>query len=498
MIRYSGASPAEYAGDLLVHMVRRSREGRPECSDAETGRLVERAWAAGDFSGRDGESLLLYPERRGGKKKAPRRLLVLGLGDKPLSRETFRRAGGLAAGLAMKGKSREMFVVLPLETGFDPGAMAESVGEGIVLGAYRFRKYKTREEEDVPAGALREAVLHAAVARDVRAAVKRAGIAARAACVARDMANEPGNHWTPDHFAGFGRELAARHAALSCRVLDKGRMQKLGMGGMLGVAQGSAQPPRMVVLEYRVKPGAPTLLLVGKGLTFDAGGISIKPGQGMEEMKYDMAGGAAVMCAMQAVAEAGLKTMNIVAIVPAAENLPGPAALKPGDLITQYGGRTVEVVNTDAEGRLLLADALAYGKERYKPDLVVDVATLTGAVVVSLGHHHTGLFSNNDALCAGLAAAGERCGEPLWRLPLGPEYTKHLKSGIADLKNVGPREGGAVTAAAFLQEFVGDTPWAHLDIAGTAWNFTEKSYVPKGPSGIAVRTLFDFIRNWKK
>jgi leucyl aminopeptidase len=172
--------------------------------------------------------------------------------------------------------------------------------------------------------------------------------------------------------------------------------------------------------------------------------------------------------------------------------------LKPGDLITQYGGRTVEVVNTDAEGRLLLADALAYGREKYKPDLVVDVATLTGAVLISLGHHHTGLFSNNDQLSAGLLAAGERCGEPLWRLPLGAEYTKHLKSEIADLKNVGPREGGAVTAAAFLQEFVGDTPWAHLDIAGTAWNFTEKSYIPKGPSGIAVRTLFDFIRTWKK
>ena len=498
MIRYSATAPAEYTGDLLVYMVRQSAQGGLECTDRAVQRIVEGAHGVGDFSGREGESLLCYPPPLSGKKTAPRRFLVLGLGNKPLNREIFRKAGGLAASLAMKGKSREMLIVLPVEAGFDPAVMAESVSEGVVLGAYRFRKYKTREEEDAPAGLLREAALYAADAKKIRPAVKIGGIMARAACVARDMVNEPGSHWTPDHFAGYGKELAAKHAAIQCTILDKARMRRLGMGGMLGVAQGSAQPPRMVILEYRVKRRAPTLLLVGKGLTFDSGGISIKPGQGMEEMKYDMAGGAAVLGAVQAVAEAGLQTMNIVAVIPAAENLPGPAALKPGDLIVQYGGRTVEVVNTDAEGRLLLADALAYGREKYKPDLVVDVATLTGAVIISLGHHHTGLFSNNDELSAGLLAAGERCGEPLWRLPLGVEYTKHLKSEIADLKNVGPREGGAVSAAAFLQEFVGDTPWAHLDIAGTAWNFTEKSYIPKGPSGIAARTLFDFIRNWKK
>ncbi len=254
----------------------------------------------------------------------------------------------------------------------------------------------------------------------------------------------------------------------------------------------------MVILEYRTAPSNPTLLLVGKGLTFDSGGISLKPPKGMEEMKFDMCGGAAVLGAMQAIGEEKPKNINIVAIVPATENLPGPSALKPGDIITIYGGKTIEVVNTDAEGRLILADALAYGIKQYKPKAVVDLATLTGAVVIGLGHHRTGLLSNDDELARKILAAGDRCGEPLWRLPLGPEYSKQIKSKIADIKNVGNRAAGTITAAAFLQEFVGETAWAHLDIAGTAYNFTDKPYAPQnGPSGIGVRTLLELVRNWK-
>jgi leucyl aminopeptidase len=218
----------------------------------------------------------------------------------------------------------------------------------------------------------------------------------------------------------------------------------------------------------------------------------------MEEMKFDMCGGAAVMGAMQAIGKEKPKGINIVAIVPATENLPGPSALKPGDIITIYGGKTIEVVNTDAEGRLILADALAYGIKQYKPKTVVDLATLTGAVVIGLGHHRTGLLSNDEELARKVLAAGDRCGEPLWRLPLGPEYSKQIKSKVADMKNVGNRAAGTITAAAFLQEFVGETAWAHLDIAGTAYNFTDKPYVTKnGPSGIGVRTLLELVRNWK-
>ncbi len=496
MLTLSTVQPGEYAGDLLVYLVREAKKGAPACPDPEVATLVKRAHAAGDFNGKEGQSLLFYPEQAGRKKRS-RRILVLGLGKEELSRELFRKAGGSAASLAMKGKSKNLLVVLPEELDFDPVAMAESLGEGLLLGAYRFRKYKSQDDPDSPAGALKGISLYAGSSKGLRQALRTAGLVARAACAARDMANEPGSHWTPAHFAEYAQDLA-RRLGLRCRVLDKARLRQLGMGGILGVNQGSAQPPKLIVLEYMPAAKAPTLLMVGKGLTFDSGGISLKPSSGMEEMKYDMCGGAAVLCAMQAAAEAGLKNLNLVAIVPATENLPGPAALKPGDVISQYGGKTVEVVNTDAEGRLILADALAYGIQKYKPDMVVDVATLTGAVIIGLGHHHTGLLGTDDALCEKLGEAGRRCGEPLWRLPLGPDYTRQLKSEIADLKNVGGREGGTITAASFLKEFVGDTPWAHLDIAGTAWSFTEKSYIPKGPSGIAVRTLFDFIRNWRK
>ena len=252
----------------------------------------------------------------------------------------------------------------------------------------------------------------------------------------------------------------------------------------------------MVILEYRTGKKVPTLLLVGKGLTFDSGGISIKPSLGMHEMKYDMCGGAAVLSCLEAVAVERPQALDIVAIVPATDNMPGPGALKPGDIVSQYNGKTVEIISTDAEGRLILADALAYGIKKFKPEMVVDLATLTGAVIVGLGHHLSGMMANNDELAAKLDRAGKESGEPVWRLPLNKDYTKQLDSKVADLKNVGDQGAGTITAGAFLQEFVGDTPWVHLDIAGTAWNFTEKSYVPKGPSGVGVRLLLELIRNW--
>jgi leucyl aminopeptidase len=270
------------------------------------------------------------------------------------------------------------------------------------------------------------------------------------------------------------------------------------MGGILGVNQGSALPPKLVILEYKTDKKHPTILLVGKGLTFDCGGISLKPPAGMEDMKYDMCGGAAVLTVMQALVETKVSGLNVVALIPATENLVGSAAIKPGDVIRHFGGKTSEIINTDAEGRLILADALAYGIATYKPAAVIDIATLTGAVIIGLGHHYTGLLANNDQLADQLIDAGARVGEPLWRLPLGPEYRKQIDSRVADIKNAGSdRSGGTITAACYLQEFVGETPWAHLDIAGTAWDFTEKSYIPKGPSGTGVRTLVACLRQWK-
>ena len=269
------------------------------------------------------------------------------------------------------------------------------------------------------------------------------------------------------------------------------------MGGILGVNQGSDIPAKMVILEYSSgNDKAETLLLVGKGLTFDSGGISLKPAGGMEDMKYDMCGGAATIAAMGAIAQEAPKNINVVAIIPTTDNLSGSKALKPGDIITAYNGKTIEVINTDAEGRLILADALSYGIKKYSPAAVVDLATLTGAVILGLGHHNTGLLSNDDGLAEKVRQAGLRAGEPMWRLPLGEEYRKQLKSKVADLKNTGGRPAGTITAGAFLAEFVGDTPWVHLDIAGTAWNFTKKSYIPEGPSGIGVRSLLELVRFW--
>jgi len=494
MIKLTQKKPTTYDGDLAVFFVRQPENGPPTCMEATVQPTLDRAFHCGDLSGKEGQTLLYYPEPTAAI--SAKRVLVVGLGKDELNREAFRKAGGTVAGAALKTKARRILVVVPGHLEFSLVEMTECLTEGLVLGAYQFLKYKTELKKDEEPGRLDEILFYSAKGGRARQGMKFGMIAAQAACDARDMANEPGNKWTPASFAVYGRQLARKYG-LSCRILGKPEMKRLKMGGILGVNSGAAEPPKLVIVEYRTHKKNPTLLLVGKGLTFDSGGINIKPSHGLEEMKYDMCGGAAVLAAMQAVGEEKPAGLNIIALVPATENLPGPAAQRPGDIITICSGKTVEVINTDAEGRLILADALAYGIKQYKPTAVIDIATLTGAVVVGLGHHRTGLLANDDDLARKIEQAGERCGEPLWRLPLGPEYTKQLESPVADLKNIGNRTGGTITAASFLKEFVGDTPWAHLDIAGTAWNFTEKPYVPKGPSGIGVRTLLELIRAWK-
>lgn len=487
------AAPA--ASEIVVYFVRQPAKGRPACSEPLVNELIVRAATSGDFAAKEGQTVLFYPAEAGGKK-AGQRVLVVGLGKEKLTAEAIRKAAGVAVTQIGKTRAKEAVVVLPEKSGLAAPELVEWLTEGLILGSYRFRKYQTAKDPEENGSQLKNVVLATAATKPVQAALVRGVNAAEAATLARDMVNEPGNHWTPTHFAREAKKIA-QASGLKVSVLGKPEMAKLGMGGILGVSQGSAQPPTLTILEYRVSAKAPTLLLVGKGLTFDSGGISLKPSAGMEEMKYDMSGGAAVLATMQAIGREKPAKLNVVALIPASENLPGPTALKPGDVITHYNGKSVEVVNTDAEGRLILADALAYGVVKYKPVAVIDIATLTGAVIIGLGHHRTGLLANDDTLCGKVLAAGEQAGEPLWRLPLGPEYRKQLKSTVADLKNVDKRDGGTILGAAFLQEFVGKTPWAHLDIAGTAWNFTEKSYVPKGPSGIGVRTLLALIRNWK-
>lgn len=505
MIRWTARHPEKTRVDLLVCFAGKAEGEEPLGLGGQVAAMVRQAWRAGDFSGKEGETLIWYPLPPAKGSSAAiqaRRVLVVGSGKVEMEparqREQIRLAAGTAAAQARRVKADSVLAVLPPFTSLAADEVAECVTEGLLLGNYLFARYKKEKKDEEPQVQVRQFLLQGgglAPAR-VRAGMTRGSRAAAAVCAARDMANEPANYWTPARFAEYGRTLAGEKG-LKCTVLDKAALKRLGMGGILAVNQASAEPATLVILEYRAGKSCPTLLLVGKGLTFDSGGVSLKPAAGMADMKYDMCGGAAVLAAMQAVADMRPRELNVIALVPATDNMVGAAALKPGDIITQFSGQTVEVVNTDAEGRLLLADALAYGIEKFKPAAVVDVATLTGAVIVGLGHHRTGLLANNDPLADQLLAAGEQSGEPLWRLPLGPEYTRLLKSEVADLKNVGDKTAGTITAAAFLQEFVGETPWAHLDIAGTAWG-VEKSYINgKGPTGTAVRTLLQLIRNWQ-
>jgi leucyl aminopeptidase len=487
--------PESYDGDLLVCCLQQPTGDQDfHCSNPEVKKYIYAAYELGDFKGKEGDTLLCYPIFDRGHKN-PKRILAVGLGKDDLTHENFRACGGIIIQEAKKTKARELAVIVP-ELDFSPADMCQALAEGAVLGNYSFEKYKTKKSDDGDIKTKIEKIIFVCSNdKQARKGIKIGVINSEAVLRARDMANEPGSSMTAAAFAGFSLEISQKFG-LKRKVFSQAQLKRMKMGGIIAVNRGSSEPPQMIVLEYRTGKKVPTLLLVGKGLTFDSGGISLKPGAGMQEMKYDICGGAAVMAAMQAVGAEKPQNVDVVAIVPATDNMPGPAALKPGDIICQYNGKTVEVVNTDAEGRLILADALSYGVQKFKPDAVIDLATLTGAVIVGLGHHCSGLISNDDDLAAKIVLAGKKSGEPVWQLPLNKEYSKQIESKIADLKNVGDKGAGTITAGAFLQEFVGEAKWAHIDIAGTAWDFTEKSYIPKGPSGVGVRLLLETIRNW--
>jgi leucyl aminopeptidase len=328
---------------------------------------------------------------------------------------------------------------------------------------------------------------------DLKRGIERGRIIAEATNFAREVINEPSNVMTPTELARKAEEVAKNYG-LEIEVLEEAHMKDLGMGSLLGVAQGSAEPAKLIVMRYTPKTAsAETIAIVGKGITFDTGGISIKPSDGMEKMKYDMAGGATTIGAMRAIAQ--LKpAVNVLGIVPASENMPGGRAQRPGDVVRSMSGKTIEVINTDAEGRLILCDAISYAR-KLGATKIVDLATLTGAVSIALGDVYVAILGNNQEWIDAVIAAGKRTGEKLWQLPLTPEYREQIKSEIADIKNVGGRKAGTITAAYFLREFVDDVPWAHLDIAGTAWNDNGKPYLSVGPSGVCVRTLVNLVCN---
>jgi leucyl aminopeptidase len=327
----------------------------------------------------------------------------------------------------------------------------------------------------------------------IESEVQKAQIITQAVYFTRDLISAPSNEMTPSIMALKAREIAKKKNVI-CKVLDKAKMKELGMNSLLGVAQGSNEEPKFIILEYSGgKKNEAPVVLVGKGLTFDSGGISIKPAEKMDEMKSDMSGGAAVMGTVMAAADLELP-LNIIGLIPATENMPGGKAYKPGDILKSYSGKNIEVINTDAEGRLILADALTYAS-KYKPAAIIDIATLTGACIIALGDDVIGMLGTDDKLKKEINKAAENTGELVWEMPLWECYHEQIKSDIADYKNSGGRAAGTITAAAFLSKFVGDFPWVHLDIAGPAWSSKDKPYIPKGASGVAVRLLVEFLRN---
>jgi len=469
--------------------------GATAAADRATGGLIAELLAAGDFKGKLNEISVLYP--RGGV--AARRILLVGLGKaEEFTLDKARQVAGTAARKARDLGARSLATIVHGggAAGLAPAAAAQATIEGTLLALYRFDQLKSSKNpaERVEVESVTVVEADAGRLAEVEAGVATGETIAGAISLARDLQNWPSNFATPAFLADTARRVA-QETGLQCSVLDREDMRQLGMGGLLNVSQGSQEPPKFIVLEHNAgRDELPTLVLVGKGITFDSGGISIKPWENMEEMKFDMSGAAAVIGAMQVAGKLDLP-LRVIGLVPATENLPSGTAYKPGDVIRAMNAKTIEIISTDAEGRLILADALVYAQQ-YKPAAVVDLATLTGACVVALGKHMAGLFTNNADLAARVKAAAEAAGEPVWEMPLTEPYRKQIDSDTADMKNTGGRPGGAITAAALLQEFV-DYPWVHLDIAGTAYSDKDRPYTPKGGAGWGVRTLVELLRGWE-
>ncbi len=484
----SAAPEKQKTGCVVVGVFEGGKLSAPaHAVDAACGGFLKAVLAHGDLDPKPGATLLLH----GAPRIPAERVLLVSLGKERDFHEAHYRAAiaGAVKALRATGASDAVLCLaeLPLRRrGID--WKVEQAVLAVADGTYRFDKMKSKAPERKPA--LRKVAIHVARAADAdeaEGAVATAQAIAEGMALARDLGNLPANVCTPTYLAQQAVEMG-KAAGVRVQVLDPKEIEKLGMGAFLAVARGSREPPRFIVMEWHgAKKGEAPVALVGKGVTFDTGGISIKPSAEMDEMKYDMCGAASVIGTMKTVARMKLP-LNVVGIVPATENMPGGNAIKPGDIVKTMSGQTVEILNTDAEGRLILCDALTY-VERYKPAAVVDVATLTGAMVIALGHVATGLFANSDPLARELLQAGESAWDRAWHMPLWDDYQEQLKSNFADFPNIGTRAGGSVTAACFLSRFAKAYPWAHLDIAGTAW----KSGAEKGATGRPVPLLAHFL-----
>ncbi len=466
-------------------------QGDAAAADKELGGAIAQLIKQGGIKGKLNEVSIIHSLGR----LLAGRVAVVGLGKKKELNTNKIRGATAEACRYLRGKGAATVAggIMGSDTAIKSEDAVQAMTEGAVLGLYTFRRYITRQEDKF--GEIKELTIVGQEKRMAEKAIERGRTIAGAANYARDMVNEPGNYMTPTRMAEAARQVAKEYG-LKAEVYDKEKMKELGMGGLLGVSQGSQQPPKFIILSYQGRQSKEVELgLVGKGITFDSGGISIKPSENMADMKEDMAGGASVIATLMAIAQ--LKpAINVTAFVPATENLPSGTALKPGDIITAMNGKTIEVLNTDAEGRLILADALSYAAKT-GVKAIIDVATLTGACQIALGKITTGAFTNNQPLLDKVIAASKEVGEPAWQMPMFEEYKEMIKSDIADIKNIGNRYGGPITAAKFLEEFVGETPWVHLDLTGPDSD-KDKGYLVKGATGAPVRTLINVVMGMAK
>ena len=466
-----------------------------EAIDMASGSLISEVIQSGDFQGELYQPSLIYT-----KGAIPaKRILLMGLGRKrDFHLDTWRGSVSKAARF-LRDKGIREFSLCPYLRGERKISLedfSQGLVEGIYLGLYQFNEFKTEER-----GKIKDVErVHLVTPEEkrispIQKAVDAAEIVSKAVYLTRDLVSRPANRKTPSMLAQVAKDVAENNG-LRLEVLNREEMKKLGMGALLAVASGSHESPKFIILEYKPpKRGLETVVVIGKAITFDSGGLSLKPSENMDKMKHDMGGGAAAIGVMQAASQLKLP-LHLIALIPATENLPSGSAYRPGDILASLSGKTIEVISTDAEGRLILADALAYS-QRIKPKAIIDLATLTGACIIALGNNVTGMMGNNEELKARVRRAADRTGERVWELPLWEEYEEQLKSDVADIKNVGGRPAGTITGGAFLKKFVGEYPWVHLDIAGPVWTDKDKPYVPKGATGVGVRLVVQLLRDWK-
>jgi leucyl aminopeptidase len=488
----SSKSPDKIEAQALAVAVfkdEKPNSGLLKSLDQAVGGMITEVIKTEEFAAKEGETAYFHVS---GKELKARRVLLIGCGDAAAYKAAKIAQMAGSATRFLRSKNVKSIGIIPRADG-DPEKIAQTVVVGATMGLFEPDKYRTKDKEKREIDAV-TVVAEGADEKALGRGAERGRIIGESINFTRDLANEPGAFMTPTIMADRAKQVA-KEFGLSVDILDQRQMEKLGMGSLLGVARGSDEPPKLIVLKYQPSRSRSSkgelLALVGKGITFDSGGISLKPGENMELMKYDMTGAATVIGTMRAIAQ--LKpSVPVLGVAPCSENLPSGKATKPGDVLKAMTGKTIEVINTDAEGRLVLADAIAYAK-KLGATKIIDMATLTGAVSIALGDVHTAILGTDQELIDQFIAAGKEVGERFWQLPLDDDYTKQIRSDIADIKNVGGKKAGTITAAAFLKEFAEDTPWAHLDIAGTAWGDPATPYRSKGPTGVAVRTLIEFI-----